>query len=148
MYILGVVNIDLILKHHTYQQTSQYLYMLYSCTTHIMIFYFFLIFLLSWSSTSYKKTTRITKLSILQYRLIISLDLILELPSVSYLGFLAKLVNKEINMNMTVNSIWGCNYRDTHADVTYWYIWCAIKKHIGSCHKFQLNHILVKCLKD
>lgn len=32
--------------------------------------------------------------------MIISLDLILELRSVSYLGFLAKLVNKEINMNI------------------------------------------------
>ena len=32
--------------------------------------------------------------------MIISLDLIVELRSVSYLGFLAKFVNKEINMNI------------------------------------------------
>ena len=32
--------------------------------------------------------------------MIISLDLIVELRSVSYLGFLARFVNKEINMNI------------------------------------------------
>lgn len=65
---------------------------IFTCSTHVL--------LISWSSISYKKTTRITKLSLLQYRLIISLDLIVELRSVSYLGFLAKFVNKEINMNI------------------------------------------------